>query len=69
MTVDSDLDIVLVVKEPSAIKKIYKEVMAPGFSDIAVDWIIKSEEDFRQRKDFGGVCFEAFNHGLRIYHD
>ena len=65
-TEDSDLDILLVVNEAAHIKKILKEVSVPHFSDIAVDWIVKTSEEFSKRKSLGGVCFEAFHHGKKL---
>lgn len=65
-TEDSDLDFVIVVNDNAAIKQLQSEVYGPRFADIAIDWIFKTKESFDDRKDFGGVCFEAFHHGLRL---
>jgi predicted nucleotidyltransferase len=65
-TEDSDLDFVVVAKDEIAIKKLQKEVYSPRFTDIAVDWIFKTKESFDERKDFGGVCFDAFHHGKKL---
>jgi len=59
-TDDSDLDFVVVAKNEVAIKQLQKEVYSPRFTDIAVDRIFKTKESFDERKDFGGVCFDAF---------
>ena len=40
-TDDSDLDFVVVTKDETSIKQLQKEVYAPRFTDIAVDWIFK----------------------------
>lgn len=65
-TDDSDLDFVVVVKDEASIKQLQKEVYAPRFTDIAIDWIFKTKKSFDERKDFGGVCFDAFHHGKKL---
>lgn len=65
-TDDSDLDFVVVVKDEASIKQLQKEVYAPRFTDIAIDWIFKTKASFDERKDFGGVCFDAFHHGKKL---
>jgi predicted nucleotidyltransferase len=65
-TPDSDLDLLVVVKDESAIKQLQKEVYSPRFADIAIDWIFKTEPSFQERKDYGGVCFEAFHYGKKM---
>lgn len=65
-TEDSDLDFVVVAEDEAAIKQLQKEVYSPRFTDIAVDWIFKIKESFDERKDFGGVCFDAFHHGKKL---
>jgi predicted nucleotidyltransferase len=65
-TDDSDLDFVVVTKDQTSIKQLQKEVYAPRFADIAIDWIFKTKESFDERKDFGGVCFDAFHHGKKL---
>ncbi len=65
-TSDSDLDILIVAQDHLAIKKLQTEVYSARFADIAIDWIFKTQSSFENRKDFGGVCFEAFHYGRRI---
>ncbi len=65
-THDSDLDLLVVVAEADQIKLLMSEVYKVGFADIAIDWIFKTASDFAIRKDFGGVCFEAYHHGKKI---
>ncbi|HEY8270722.1 MAG TPA: nucleotidyltransferase domain-containing protein, partial [Pseudobdellovibrionaceae bacterium] len=60
-TLDSDLDILVVVESTSDIAKLYKIVQRPFFSSVAVDWIVKSRAEFSKMKDVGGVCFVAFH--------
>lgn len=67
LTPDSDLDILVVLKNIEDMKAAYKVVGQNLFSPIAVDWIFKDAKSFEERKDFGGVCFEAFHHGVQIY--
>ncbi|MBK8204362.1 MAG: nucleotidyltransferase domain-containing protein [Bdellovibrionales bacterium] len=65
-TVDSDLDFIVIAKDQGSIKQLQKEVYAPRFADIAIDWIFKTKESFDERKNFGGVCFIAFREGIRL---
>lgn len=65
-TDDSDLDFVVVANDEAAIKQLQKEVYSPRFTDIAIDWIFKTKTSFDERKDFGGVCFDAFHHGKKL---
>lgn len=65
-TKESDLDFIVVVENDAAIEQLKKEVYRVGFSDIAIDWIFKLKSEFEKRKDFGGVCFEAFHYGKRL---
>lgn len=65
-TADSDLDFIVVAKDQAAIKQLQKEVYAPRFADIAIDWIFKTKESFDERKNFGGVCFIAFRDGMKL---
>lgn len=65
-TADSDLDFVVVAKDEVSIRQLQKEVYAPRFTDIAVDWIFKTKKSFDERKDFGGVCFVAYHNGERL---
>ena len=66
MTPDSDLDLLVIVKNAAVIKELIKEVSQIGFTDIAVDWIFKTEAEFEERKELGGVCFEASHYGVKI---
>lgn len=66
MTPDSDLDILVVFSDQPKVKLAYGVVSKPYFSDIAVDWIFKTKKDFQGRKEIGGVCFEAFHHGVKL---
>ncbi len=65
-TLDSDLDLLVIVDDTSDIKKVYKIVQRPFFSSVAVDWIVKSKAEFSKMKDIGGVCFVAFHQGKEI---
>ncbi len=65
-TENSDLDILIVVENQLHIKQVYSIVQTPYFSPIAVDWIVKTQKDFDQYKDIGGVCFMAHNFGKEI---
>ncbi len=65
-TPDSDLDFLIVAKDESAIKQLQHEVYRPHFTNIATDWIFKTESSFHERKRFGGVCFVAFYNGMKL---
>lgn len=65
-TVNSDLDFIIVSYDESSIKQLQKEVFSPRFADIAIDWIFKTKASFDERKNFGGVCFVAFQNGKRL---
>jgi predicted nucleotidyltransferase len=65
-TDDSDLDFVVVTNNEAAINQIKKEVYSPRFANIAIDWIFKTKKSFDERKNFGGVCFDAFHYGKKI---
>jgi predicted nucleotidyltransferase len=65
-TVNSDLDFLVVTKDFAAVRQLRKEVYAPRFSDVAIDWIFKTKESFDERKQIGGVCFIAFREGIRL---
>jgi predicted nucleotidyltransferase len=65
-TENSDLDILVVVANENDVKKSYAIVNKPFFSEIAVDWIIKSKDDFEAQKEIGGVCRIATLTGKRL---
>ncbi len=62
----SDFDFLIVTQDESSIKQLQKEVYSARFADVAIDWIFKTKEEFQERKSFGGVCFIAFNEGIKI---
>lgn len=66
LTDDSDLDLLVVFKSQDEIQKAQTIVFQSGFSNRAVDWVFVLESEFQKRKSYGGVCFEAFNHGWKI---
>ncbi len=65
MTADSDLDIVLVFQNQTDLDEVKKEIFSKRF-DIAIDWIFKIKSEFEERKNLGGICFEAFHRGQKI---
>ena len=65
-TDESDLDFIIVARDQAAIKQLQKDVYTRKFTDIAIDWIFKTKASFDERKDFGGVCFDAFHHGKKL---
>lgn len=65
-TSDSDLDILIVVNNQEEVKLVYKTVNVGFFSPVAVDWIVKTKDDFEVQKNRGGVCLVAANLGKEI---
>lgn len=65
-TSDSDLDLLVVVPDQAAIIKLQKEVYSPRFTDVAIDWILRTQESFETRKLEGGVCFVAAQSGMKL---
>jgi predicted nucleotidyltransferase len=65
-TANSDLDILIVVNSEADIKSCYRIVNTPFFSEIAVDWIVKTKVDFDTLKEIGGVCRVSFLTGKKI---
>lgn len=65
-TDESDLDFVIIAENNTAIQQLQKEVYAARFSDIAIDWIFKTKASFEERKNIGGVCFDAFHYGMKL---
>lgn len=65
-TVNSDLDILVVVPDSADIKKYYEFVNAPFFSTVAVDWIIKTTTEFQKEKVVGGISMIASQTGIEL---
>lgn len=68
-TVDSDLDLLIVLPDGYDLKSLYKIVYQPLFSPVATDWILISNSDFHLNKDIGGVSFVATRTGVNISYD
>lgn len=66
LTADSDLDFLVIYASQESIRRAMKCVAQKGFAPIATDWIFKINADFQKRKEIGGVCFEAFHHGVEL---
>ncbi len=66
-TIDSDLDILVVIpneKEP----RLYYSIVGQGFfASVAIDWIIKTENDRRAGCKRGGVSFLVQQMGIRVF--
>lgn len=65
-TVNSDVDILLIVPDGAEVKKYYKYVNTPFFSEVAVDWIIKTQAEFEESKLKGGVSMVAVETGIEL---
>lgn len=66
ITIDSDLDILVIFSNEERLESAKKVVYSPSFSDVAVDWIFKTSSDFDKYKNYGGICFDAFHHGIEF---
>ena len=64
---NSDIDLLLVVKDGSDLIALNRELYSRRWSKISLDFIFKTESEFNRRKELGGVCFVAFNEGKLIY--
>lgn len=66
-TEDSDIDLIAVVADNIDVNELHKKFnRLPLKRTFALDLILKNKSEFDQRKDVGGVCFEAFHHGKKI---
>ncbi|MBC7420357.1 MAG: nucleotidyltransferase domain-containing protein [Bdellovibrio sp.] len=65
-TTDSDIDILLIVPDSANVKEYYQFVNAPFFSEVAVDWIIKTSTDFEKNKSIGGIAMIASQNGIEL---
>lgn len=66
-TVDSDLDILVVIPESSSKASYSAIVGTPFFSPVAVDWIFVSQSEFDQQLQVGGVVQVAVLTGVKIF--
>ncbi|PWU16947.1 MAG: hypothetical protein C5B49_09755 [Bdellovibrio sp.] len=69
-TVDSDLDLLVVIPRGADQLKYFAVVNQPFFSAVAVDWIFKTKSEFENQERDGGISRIAKLEGLLIYpHD
>ncbi len=65
-TVDSDLDLLVIVPDGSEIKSYYEVVNSAFFSPVAVDWIFITESEFNKNSEIGGISMIAKQQGIGI---
>jgi len=64
----SDIDLCVVFPSKAALVESKRKIFSNGaFSLFSIDWILIDQETFDQKKDLGGVCFDVFHYGRRIY--
>ena len=65
----SDLDVLLVYETDQDVARarhlIYSGLTGP-IAEMPVDLIFVTRDEYRRKRDLGGVCFEAAKRGLRI---
>ena len=65
---NSDLDLVAVINGYYPRKNILLDVLpSRPHKDIPLDLHIYDRNQFEEMKTIGGLCFEAYNHGRKIY--
>lgn len=65
-TEDSDLDLIVVIEDQFDLKRAQQIAFSKRWTNRPLDLILKSESEFNQRKELGGVCFVAFHDGLKL---
>ena len=64
----SDLDFCIVFSSKDAVKNSKKKIFSqPPFSEFAIDWVLVDRDTFDRKKELGGVCFDAFKYGRKVY--
>lgn len=66
-SVDSDLDLLIVIPDDAIIKDYYEIVNAPFYSPVAVDWIFTTKVEFEKNREIGGVSRVAFLTGKKVW--
>jgi predicted nucleotidyltransferase len=66
-TIDSDLDILVIVPDKSDRKIYFKLVSQKNFSKIATDWIFMTQSEFDLNQNIGGVAMIAKQQGVKIF--
>ena len=68
LTDQSDMDFLLVFKDKETLRMAQK-ALGPQYplSEISVDLVWMTRDEFQQKKNLGGVAFEAFNSGELLY--
>lgn len=65
-TEDSDLDLLLVYPDGTDLAASQKTLYSKRWTDIAVDFICVTQEQFDKKKNLGGICFESFHYGMKL---
>ena len=66
MSVHSDIDVLVVLKEGFTAKQAQRKLCKRPLSEWPMDWIFKTPAEFGERSKVGGVCFDALHHGVRV---
>ena len=64
---DSDIDLMLIFKDMDSIQDAYKHLSKVQLSHWPVELVYKTKEDFDKRAHIGGVCFDVFHDGVKLY--
>ncbi len=66
MNPQSDIDILLSFDTLAEIQDAQKRLLGSSIHSWPIDWVLKLDADFQERKEIGGVCFEAFHKGASL---
>ena len=66
-TVDSDLDILVIIENDANIKDYFVASQKPGLSSIATDWIFKYKSEFEDELQTGGISRVATQEGVKVF--
>lgn len=65
---NSDLDLVVVVKDPLNRQEISLDVLPNRpHKDVPLDLHLVGQKEFLEFKDIGGICFEGAKHGKLVF--
>lgn len=64
---DSDIDLMLIFDDMKSVQKAYKQLSQTQLSQWPVELVYKTKEDFYKRAHIGGVCFDVFHEGVKLY--
>jgi len=65
-TINSDIDLLVVFSDQAKMQINSKSLYAKRWSAYPLDLITVSEKEFHDKREFGGICFTAYNEGIQI---